>query len=98
MKTVMIKFISKSTTKMAKKIKSTGKTQDYIIEVDTDTCIGCGTCEALAPKTFKIGKDMKSSVQANPGDNKKNILEAAQSCAVDAIKIIDRKTGKKLHP
>ena len=55
------------------------------IKVDKEKCIGCGTCVALAPKTFKFGADDKAEVITPPGDEKEKIKEAIDSCPVDAI-------------
>lgn len=56
-------------------------------QVDKETCIGCGTCAVLAPKTFKFGKDGKAEVINPPGDEESKIKEAADSCPVNAIKL-----------
>lgn len=56
-----------------------------MIKVDKSLCIGCGTCEALCPDTFKLGQDGKSSVI-----NQINIAcakNAVESCPVQAISI-----------
>jgi len=71
------------------KIK-TYQTEDLIIEIDTSKCISCGTCVAIAPKTFKLGETMISQVKPSPNDDKKTILEAAQSCMAEAIKITEK--------
>jgi ferredoxin len=69
----------------------------YKIKIDKDKCIGCGTCSAIAPKTFKLDKDNKAKVIDPEGNNDKTILQAAQSCAVQAIELKD-KDGKKVFP
>ncbi len=56
-------------------------------QVDKGTCIGCGTCTVLAPKTFKLGKDGKAEVINPPGDEEEKIKEAIDSCPVNAIKL-----------
>lgn len=77
----------------------TFETPELIIKIDQSACISCGTCEALAPKTFELDKNLKSQVKANgPYDKKDEVVNAAQSCAVDAITIIDKKSGQKLWP
>lgn len=78
------------------KIK-TYETGDLIIEIDESKCISCGTCVALAPKTFELDKKLMSVVKPGPNDSAKVIIEAAQSCAVEAITIKEKKTGKKLN-
>lgn len=57
------------------------------IKIDKDKCIGCGSCEAVCPKAFTL-KDGKAIVKAQP----KKITcekEAADSCPVEAIEIIN---------
>lgn len=69
---------------------------NYIIKIDQQACIGCGTCVALAPKTFELDKNLKAKVKVEPHDPIPEIISAAQSCAVEAITVIDTKTNKKL--
>lgn len=55
--------------------------------VDKNKCIGCGTCVALAPKSFKMD-DSGKSVALNPAqDNDEVIQNAIDSCPVDAISL-----------
>lgn len=69
----------------------------YKIKVDKAKCIGCGTCSAIAPKTFKLDSNNKAVVQKGDKDNDKTILQAAQSCAVLAITLTDTE-GKQVFP
>jgi ferredoxin len=55
------------------------------IRIDKNKCIGCGTCVALAPKSFKLGNDSKAQVIEPPGDEKATIKDAVDSCPVKAI-------------
>lgn len=58
------------------------------IKVDRQKCISCGLCVSLAPKTFKMDKDLKSVVNENgPYDTPDKINEAARNCAVEAITV-----------
>jgi ferredoxin len=59
------------------------------VVVDPKLCLGCGTCVALAPKSFQLGKDGKAEVLEPPGDDEKTIKEAIGSCPVGAIKTIN---------
>lgn len=55
------------------------------ITVNKETCIGCGTCVALCPKTFEMGDDGKSNVV-----NQEDVTcakNAAESCPVQAIAV-----------
>lgn len=56
------------------------------INIDKNLCLGCGTCVAIAPKTFRLGADGKSEVIEPAGDDEKTIKEAIDSCPVSAIK------------
>jgi len=56
------------------------------ISIDKNLCIGCGTCVAIAPKTFKLGADGKAEAIEPAGDEEKTIKEAIDSCPVSAIK------------
>lgn len=68
----------------------TYQTEDLIIEIDTSKCISCGTCAAIAPKTFELGETMISQIKPGPNDDKKTTTEAAQSCMAGAIKITEK--------
>jgi ferredoxin len=59
------------------------------VVVDPKLCLGCGTCVALAPKSFRLGKDGKAEVLEPPGDDEKTIKEAIESCPTAAIKEIN---------
>lgn len=57
------------------------------IKVDKDKCIGCGTCIAIAPKSFKFDKEGKSEPIIPPGDDGETVKEAAEGCPVGAISL-----------
>lgn len=54
-------------------------------KVDLSLCIGCGTCAALAAKSFKIGEDGKSVAIVPAGDDEATVQNAIDSCPVKAI-------------
>ena len=67
------------------------------IIIDKDLCIGCGTCAAIASKSFKMGEDGKAELIDLPvgktgpvGDDQKTIQEAIDSCPVTAIKSAEK--------
>ena len=53
--------------------------------INKETCIGCGTCSSLAPKTFVLGDDGKAKVTNPTGNTEEEIQMAIDSCPVDAI-------------
>lgn len=55
------------------------------IIVNKNLCIGCGTCAALCPDSFKLDNDGKAEV-ANQEDTE-CAKKAAESCPVQAIKV-----------
>jgi ferredoxin len=57
-------------------------------KVDKNKCIGCGTCVAIAPKSFKLGDDGKAQSIEPLGDSEEKVKEAAESCPVEAISLV----------
>ncbi|MBN2016111.1 ferredoxin [Candidatus Dojkabacteria bacterium] len=68
----------------------------YKIKIDTKKCIGCGTCVALAGKTFEMGADNKAKLKKGEADDDATVLQAAQSCPTQAILLSEG--GKKVFP
>jgi len=60
------------------------------ITIEREKCIGCGTCQALCPKYWKLADDGKAEF-LGPQDLKNEETgcnqEAADSCPVKCIKI-----------
>ena len=74
------------------------------VKVDRDLCIGAGSCVAVAPKVFELDAEGKAIILKKDGtknetsdfssyeeidDTEENILNAARSCPVNAIIIIE---------
>ena len=56
------------------------------VVVDKSKCIGCGTCVAIAPQSFKL--EGATAVALDPlGDSEELVKEAVDSCPVDALTI-----------
>jgi ferredoxin len=55
------------------------------LRVDKKKCIGCGSCAAIAPKSFKMDEDGKSEALDPAGDDEETIANAIDCCPVDAI-------------
>ena len=71
----------------------------YKVEQDREGCIGCGACCAVCPSRWEMDGDGKSKYKGNQeideGDYKCN-KEAADSCPVNVIHIIDLESKKKI--
>lgn len=59
------------------------------VVVDKKKCIGCGLCASIAPEVFEMEDDGFARAKDPNGDKKfpDKMKEAADSCAVEAIKI-----------
>ncbi len=66
----------------------------YRVVVDESKCLRCGTCEAVAEKTFKVDKTIEIIDQDGNSDEEK--LLAAQSCPGGAIEVWEEK--KRVWP
>ena len=56
------------------------------IIVDEDMCIGCGSCESIAPEYFLV--DGKSKVKKEYQESDKDLInEAINACPVNAISL-----------
>ncbi|MDP3990778.1 MAG: ferredoxin [Candidatus Nealsonbacteria bacterium] len=69
------------------------------IILEQEKCIGCGTCQALCPKYWKMAEDGKAVMISEEGKEEKVEMEvkdiscnkdAADSCPVQCIRINDR--------
>lgn len=67
------------------------------IKVDKKKCISAQSCLVFAPRTFEIDKTGKAVVKDPTGNTEEEILQAAESCPVDAIELFDDR-GNKLYP
>lgn len=83
---------------MAKQTEATYQSGKLTIKINRKTCISCGSCTVIAPKTFELDRGCISIVKPEPHDKEKLILEAAESCPVEAIIIVDQETNKTLWP
>lgn len=69
----------------------------YRAEVDRKLCVSVASCVAIAGNTFELDKDGIAVIKKANGDSDAVILQAAQSCPVNAIIIYDE-NGNKIHP
>ena len=56
-----------------------------MINVNKDTCIGCGACVAIDEEHFNFDEEGKSEVISQENSNSDNLKNAIESCPVGAI-------------
>ena len=67
------------------------------VRVDRKLCIGVGNCVAMAPGVFQLD-DQNKAVVLDPGSaGEETLIEATESCPVNAIIVEDDK-GNQLYP
>ena len=74
-----------------------GKPRKLIVEVDEGRCIGVGYCVDCAPRVFQLNSRRVAEVIDPDGADEATIMEAAQTCPVDAI-FVETEDGIQLWP
>lgn len=74
------------------------KVRTLTMKIDRTLCIGAATCVALAPKAWALDNEAKAIILDTAEDEADDtLLDAAKSCPVAAITILDEH-GKQLFP
>ena len=68
------------------------------ITVDLDRCVGSTMCIQIAPAVFALTAEGQSSVTDAGGDTLERIVDAAENCPMEAIRVEDLSTGSVLFP
>ena len=83
-------------------IQEPKKEHDLTVGVDHSKCIGCCSCETIAPQVFRVDKhskmNPKSHVINQRGAKCDKIMDAAETCPTKAINVDERQTGRRLYP
>ena len=104
---VKIKESGKATEVIAvtignEKAQESEKQPNLLVDVDKSLCIGCCSCEIIAPEVFSIDKksktNPKSSVINQKGAGVNKIMNAAETCPTKAIIVKNSNTKEKLFP
>ena len=78
------------------------KQPDLFVSVDKSLCIGCSSCETIAPEVFSINietrSNPKSAVINQKGAGVNKIMNAAETCPTKAISVENRDTKERLYP
>lgn len=69
----------------------------FLVRIDPDKCIGCGSCESISEAMFKVNEKGKAEVISQNGEDEDKLL-AAQACPTNAIEVIDLETGEVEWP
>lgn len=83
-------------------------TKKYLLQHDRPNCIGCVACAAVNGKHWEMNEDGKSDIiggknrqdgwqelEIEEADFEKN-LEAAETCPVNVIHVMEKETEKKI--
>ena len=75
---------------------------NLFVDVDESLCIGCCSCETIAPDVFAINKNSKmnpkSSVINRKGAGANKIMNAAKTCPTKAITVENKDTDERMYP
>jgi len=78
------------------------KQPNLFVDVDKSLCIGCCSCEIIAPDVFQINKESKanpkSSVINQKGAGVNKIMNAAETCPTKAIIVEDLDAKERMYP
>ena len=84
------------------KAKEPEKQPNLFVDVDKSLCIGCCSCEIIAPDVFEINKESmmnpKSSVINQKGAGVNKIMNAAETCPTKAIIVENSDTKERMYP
>ncbi len=84
------------------KAREPKKQPNLFTNVDESLCIGCCSCETIAPGVFEINKQSrfnpKSSVINQKGAGINKIMNAAETCPTKAISVENMETKERLYP
>ncbi|MEX0764259.1 MAG: DnaJ domain-containing protein [Nitrosopumilaceae archaeon] len=90
------------TTKVDEFEQSEKEEDEIYTNVDPSRCIGCCSCETMAPNVFEVDKSArvnpKSHVKNQRGATSERILDAAQTCPTKAIHVTDINSKRQLFP
>jgi len=84
------------------KTKESKEQPNIFVDVDHSLCIGCCSCETIAPEVFLVDKisrmNPKSSVINQKGARFNKIMDAARTCPTKAISVDDVDAKRRLFP
>ncbi|MGM1065641.1 ferredoxin [Saccharothrix sp. Mg75] len=73
-------------------------TGTWKVSLDQGACISSGICQALAPGRFRVKAGSPAEVVSEEVDGEDALLDAAESCPVEAIGLVDVASGGVVYP
>ena len=98
------KTVNQETEKQTEDLHFKKKEKDMNLDVGVDEslCIGCCSCEMIAPEVFTINKNSKSNpksrVYNKKGAKNLKIINAAETCPTKAIFVDDVDANERIYP
>ena len=75
---------------------------NFSVNVDPSLCIGCCSCETIAPEVFVVDKlskmNPKSKAYNQRGAGYNKVMNAAETCPTKAINVDDKDLKKRIYP
>ena len=68
------------------------------ITVDHDRCVGSTMCVQVADAVFSLDESGQSIVDDPNGADTDTIVDAASQCPMEAITVVDSRSGETLFP
>ena len=94
--------VTKKSEKTDFKKQNAEHKHDLSVDIDKSLCIGCCSCETIAPNVFVVNKlkqiNPKSTVHDLYGANENKIMDAAETCPTKAILVDDKKSKRRIYP
>lgn len=88
--------------KKNEKAKKSEPEINFSVDVDPTLCIGCCSCETIAPDVFVVDKlskmNPKSKVFNQRGAGFNKVMTAAETCPTKAINVDDKDLKKRIYP
>ena len=98
------KTVNEQTNKQPEDRGFPKKSKEFELKVDVDQslCIGCCSCETIAPGVFTIDKNTKSNpksrVYNKNGAKNQKIISAAETCPTKAIIVDNLDENQRIYP
>ena len=98
------KTVNEQTDKQSEDKGFPKKHKEFELKVDVDQslCIGCCSCEMIAPGVFTIDKNTKSNpksrVYNKKGAKNQKIISAAETCPTKAIIVDNLDENQRIYP